>query len=638
MKKVDSTRYLVVYRKTIQGTCFLFCFIFYLSLHAQKNLSYLDISKIQFSVSLKDSNLFEFSDSDISDSAIPSLKFSKSFSSTTTEKNIYVKLSLCNSSDSAQEIFFSPGFYFTNIKIFKSNPDNSQDNLLSLRKNELGKNLNIGLILLKLEPKEKANFFLIPTQLKSDAIFTSPQIINKNFILYYKNNLSNKTINLITYVVSGILLMMIFYSLGAYFQNAKLEFLYCSAYAFFMGLLIFLKSYLYNDTSIVNYYFEGYFDFMLEAFGFLFYIGFIRKFLKTAEKYPVLEKTFKACQLVTIGLIIIFSIVSFASNSFFFAKIIENITKLMLIELSIFFIIYGLSKNDKLMSYLILGQIMLIAFAILSFVIATAHITILNRTNPIFNEPMLYYEAGIVLELIFFVTGLAYKNNTDIVEHAKESVLLKVENERKEFEKQIAVAEAKNNERNRISADMHDDLGSGITAIKMMSENVKRKMGNQPLPEIEKISCSANELLEKMSTIIWTMNTSNDSAESLITYTRVCAVELFENTPIDCNVSIPSSIPSIEINGEKRRNIFLSFKESLNNILKHSKACHVNIDISIREKLVIEIADDGIGIDTEKLRRFGNGICNIKKRMESIEGSFEIKSQNGTTVILSMKL
>ena len=413
-----------------------------------------------------------------------------------------------------------------------------------------------------------------------------------NFIERYKNNLSNKPINLITYIVSGILLMMIFYSLSVYFQNFKPVFLYCSAYAFFMGLLIFLKSYLYNTTTIANYYFEGYFDFMLEACGFLFYIAFIRKFLQTAEKHPVLEKTFKACQWATIGLIIIFSIASFVSNSFFVSNIIESLTKLMLVELSIFFIIYGLSKNDKLMSYLTIGQIMLIVFSILSFAIASTDMAILKRINSIFNEPMLYYEAGMVLEMIFFITGLAYKNNTDIAEHAEESVQLKLENERKEFERQNAVTEAKSDERNRISADMHDELGSGITAIRLMSEIVKRKMIDQPLPEIEKISYSANELLDKMSTIIWTMNTSNDSAESLIAYTRVYAVEFFESTPINCRVSTPSSVPSIEINGEKRRNIFLSVKESLNNILKHSQACNVDIGIDIGEKLVIEISDD----------------------------------------------
>src|SRR5947208_16317035 len=101
---------------------------------------------------------------------------------------------------------------------------------------------------------------------------------------------------------------------------------------------------------------------------------------------------------------------------------------------------------------------------------------------------------------------MAFKNRRDFEERARERERLKLENERKEFEKQLAVVQATQEERNRISADMHDELGSGVTAIRLMSEIVKSKMGrDNVLPEIEKISNSANELLSKMNAIIWTM-------------------------------------------------------------------------------------------------------------------------------------
>ena len=93
---------------------------------------------------------------------------------------------------------------------------------------------------------------------------------------------------------------------------------------------------------------------------------------------------------------------------------------------------------------------------------------------------------------------------------------------------------AQQDERNRISADMHDELGSGVTAIRLMSEIVKSKMKQTSLPEIEKISNSANDLLGKMNTIIWTMKSSNDTLESLVAYIRAHAIEFFDSTPIDC--------------------------------------------------------------------------------------------------------
>jgi signal transduction histidine kinase len=185
---------------------------------------------------------------------------------------------------------------------------------------------------------------------------------------------------------------------------------------------------------------------------------------------------------------------------------------------------------------------------------------------------------------------------------------------------------------------MHDELGSGVTAIRLMSEIVKSKMKEQTLPEIEKISHSANELLNKMNTIIWTMTSSNDSVENLVAYIRAYAVEFFENTPIDCYFNMPAAIPAREISGEKRRNIFLSVKEALNNVLKHSQSSVVRINILVNETLLIEIQDDGVGINMEKLRKFGNGLNNMQKRMASIDGQFSIQNQDGTRTCFSLLL
>jgi signal transduction histidine kinase len=245
---------------------------------------------------------------------------------------------------------------------------------------------------------------------------------------------------------------------------------------------------------------------------------------------------------------------------------------------------------------------------------------------------------GVTFELIFFLAALAFKNRNYIIERTEERERLKLENERKEFEKQMAVLAAQQEERNRISADMHDELGSGVTAIRLMSELVKAKMKNNTLPEIDKISSSANDLIGKMNTIIWTMKSSNDSIDNLVAYTRAYALEYFENTGINCHFHYPDSIPVLEMNGEKRRNIFLCVKEALNNIVKHAKATEVWINFDIDKQLAITIKDNGVGINLDKLREFGNGLHNMKKRMENIEGSFEMLNKQGTTTILTVSV
>jgi signal transduction histidine kinase len=259
--------------------------------------------------------------------------------------------------------------------------------------------------------------------------------------------------------------------------------------------------------------------------------------------------------------------------------------------------------------------------------------------NGIWRDSLFYYELGLTIELIFFLIALAFKNRRDLEERARERERLKLENERKEFEKQLAVVQATQEERNRISADMHDELGSGVTAIRLMSEIVKTKMKDNTLPEIEKISNSANELLGKMNTIIWTMTSSNDRVDNMVAYIRAYALEFFESTAIDCHFITMNDIPATEISGEKRRTIFLCIKEALNNVVKHSKATDVWIKVSVAPgRLEIKISDNGAGINMAKLREFGNGLNNMKKRMESIEGNLAIENNGGAQTTFTAPL
>jgi signal transduction histidine kinase len=139
-----------------------------------------------------------------------------------------------------------------------------------------------------------------------------------------------------------------------------------------------------------------------------------------------------------------------------------------------------------------------------------------------------------------------------------------------------------------------------------------------------------------MDTIIWTMKSSNDTLESLIAYIRAYAKEYFDSTNISCKVQV-HPLPQVQISGEKRRNIFLGIKEALNNVIKHARATEVRIDVeAIEHMLTIEIADNGIGLDPDKLRKFGNGLNNMKRRMESIDGTWEIRSGQGTKVIFRL--
>jgi signal transduction histidine kinase len=103
-------------------------------------------------------------------------------------------------------------------------------------------------------------------------------------------------------------------------------------------------------------------------------------------------------------------------------------------------------------------------------------------------------------------------------------------------------------------------------------------------------------------------------------------------------MNMPDQIPLKEFPGDKRRNIFLCVKETLNNILKHSGATELCVDVFTNHHLLIRITDNGIGIDVENTRAFGNGLKNIARRMKNIGGTFKIENNKGTIATLELPL
>jgi signal transduction histidine kinase len=376
----------------------------------------------------------------------------------------------------------------------------------------------------------------------------------------------------------------------------------------------------------------GYLGFAVLVIGTVFYIAFTRKFLNTSINYPLLNKIFYYEERVLLVLLAIYSYTYFFSGNFWLTSLLENGTKMICLGIGILYVIIGIKQKNKLINYLAIGNGILIFFSIISFLLIIFPV---RPAISIFTSALLYYELGIVCELIFFLLGLTYKNRIELIEKIKEQEALKLEAEKQIFESKLAILNAQQDERNRISTDMHDDLGAGVTAIRLFSELAKSRLGKNTIPEIEKISFSANELLNNMNTIIWTMNSSNDSFGNMVAYIRSYAIEYFENTGINCSVNIDTNLPEFVVNGEIRRNVFLVVKEALNNILKHANATEVSLTLKREgDGISFFIQDNGVGIDFENLRRFGNGLKNMKQRMTKSGINFSIENKNGTLVTL----
>ena len=208
----------------------------------------------------------------------------------------------------------------------------------------------------------------------------------------------------------------------------------------------------------------------------------------------------------------------------------------------------------------------------------------------------------------------------------------KLELQRVMLEKKQAIEK----ERTRIATDMHDDLGAGLSQIKFLSEAIGMKR-QKHLPieeEVSSIRSFSDEMIDKMGEIVWALNEKNDTLNDLLSYTRSYAVEYLEQNGIKCHVEEPDNIPLLIVSGEFRRNIYLTVKESLHNIVKHAQATAVSIQIEVGKWLMIKISDNGIGLNNAARGEFGNGLISMRNRMRELGGSFEIESKNGTEVTI----
>jgi signal transduction histidine kinase len=156
---------------------------------------------------------------------------------------------------------------------------------------------------------------------------------------------------------------------------------------------------------------------------------------------------------------------------------------------------------------------------------------------------------------------------------------------------------------------------------------------------IDKISRKSREVIDNIGEIIWAINPKNDQLENLVAYLHRFAIQYFDSSPIVCRVEFPESIPAVQLPAESRRNIFLVCKEALHNVLKHSDATEVAVRIQpTQEGLAIVIRDNGKGFSVDCVSSFGNGLVNMKRRMEEIGGECRVESQesSGTTVTLTV--
>ncbi|OLD68344.1 MAG: hypothetical protein AUI33_09720 [Ignavibacteria bacterium 13_1_40CM_2_61_4] len=197
--------------------------------------------------------------------------------------------------------------------------------------------------------------------------------------------------------------------------------------------------------------------------------------------------------------------------------------------------------------------------------------------------------------------------------------------------------------RTHIAADLHDDIGSNLSLLAGLSEVLGQSARRDSPQMAERLSVMADvsrRSVEAMSDIVWAVNPKRDNVIDLAHRMRRFASDRFAARNIEFHFDAPNPNQKVKIGAEARREVFLVFKETVNNIARHSGCKSAEASLKIEHgTIILKLSDDGHGFDQASTAH-GQGLDSMRRRAEKLGGQFDVISQpnSGTTVILKAPL
>jgi len=251
-------------------------------------------------------------------------------------------------------------------------------------------------------------------------------------------------------------------------------------------------------------------------------------------------------------------------------------------------------------------------------------------------EIKLTYIIAIIVMLVFvcFIIMVVFIYNKKQLIQQQQDQIRESEFKNQLLQKELERQKSIQLERERISQDMHDDLGAGISAIKLQAEFLKYKMPEESYTEdLETIINTSEDMNLAMREILWSLNSQNDTVGNFIEYTSLYVKRFLDKTNIVAKFDSTILEKETTLSVKARRNLFLVVKEAVHNVYKHSQANKIEIQLEQTETYFkITVLDDGIGL-ADTIQK-GNGLSNMTLRMEAINGTFKIiPAQKGTCLL-----
>lgn len=432
----------------------------------------------------------------------------------------------------------------------------------------------------------------------------------------------------------SILIFMGCYFIIQFIILRKKEYFYYSIYLFllFAYNLIALPEIFwginpYNENLIYKF---DLFKRPIQYTSSVFYSLFVIHYLNLNESSFKLYKFLKLVILVYAIAAIISLLLNYAEIPY---DAVYYIFGFLFFPLQLYIVIILLKTQIRYARYIVWGSILLIIGSILSLLLS-----IFNRSPELHiwlagMSPFVPIQFCVLIDLLLYTIALQRK----VADNEKHLIKLA-----------FARQQATHLERERIVADLHDDVGGGLSSIRMISDLMLQESQKQNNPTIvsfaEKISAATKEIAQRMNTIIWSLNVKNDTLKNFVEYVREYGLNYFDLSNVKFSCTLPDLISAnIILSGEQRKNLFLILKESFHNTLKHAQAntCKLSIELK-HSQILVEVCDDGLGSKTaldEKSMGSGNGIRNMQKRMNEIKGQLNISfTDDGTCLSLSLPI
>ena len=267
----------------------------------------------------------------------------------------------------------------------------------------------------------------------------------------------------------------------------------------------------------------------------------------------------------------------------------------------------------------------------------TAADVVLLQAPPWWTLQKVLWCAGLLGFLTLAAFGWVVVLRRQVSERTRQLELQIQERQRAERRREIE------QERARVAHDLHDDLGARLTEVNMLSSLVKSSMTSveEKNRYLDELSETARQMVTSLDEIVWAVNPRNDTIASLASYFGSYAQRLLDLASMACGLDVAPDLPDHPLDPRFRQELFLAFKEALTNVVRHARATQVWLRISVKGgQLVVEVADDGQGLDLRAREAGADGIANMETRLQSLGGVCEISSDptTGTTVCLRAPL